>query len=726
MILKNYQQDAICRLANAFERCLNSDSKDICVYESPTGSGKTVTCAHLLKAVVQKKISPRPISVIWVSVRKLHAQSKHKLEKIYQNNMVLECSEFDDLEDNEIHENEIWFVNWESINKINNSIIIRENENEKYLEKIIQNTKKNGRYIILVIDESHHTATSQRSTDLIKQIDPKITLEVSATPEQKGNATELVRTHINRVKEEEMIKNQIIINPKIDQGVVNDKSTTELVIEHSVKKQKTLKEMYEKEGVDINPLILVQLPDSRAGVIDKMDEIIDAYRKYGITEESNRLAKWLSEEKSPDLEHIAKNDNKIDVLVFKQAIAVGWDCPRASILVVFRETKSMTFTIQVIGRIMRMPQQKHYIENPELNYGYIFTNLERIELATEYVKDYASTHNLERDNSKYRPIKLLSTYIKRPRERTRLSGKFLNMFYEAAVETDLAGSINQNVDRITSRLIVDGKIDDIDVKTSITAGEFKSNISDIEIQRSFDLFVMDACRPFAPFDSSDRLKTTLYNWLYENFKIEKLSAEAQIKIIASENIMQFYNTIHIAKEKYKSEINKNNLDVRKSESKIWEVPLEQSISNAKDYGYKKSIMKPGVVQIDSDVEKDFLDAIDASEKVVWWYKNGKREVKYFAIPYEDNFGLKWAFYVDFIIKFKNGTIGVFDTKSGTTAASSKNKAEALIRYIRENNTRERPLMGGIIIPTDYGWAYNANELYEYNPNDLSEWTKLDI
>ena len=58
----------------------------------------------------------------------------------------------------------------------------------------------------------------------------------------------------------------------------------------------------------------------------------------------------------------AKNENEVEVMILKQAIALGWDCPRAQILVLFRDWKSITFSIQTVGRIMRMPEIKkgHY------------------------------------------------------------------------------------------------------------------------------------------------------------------------------------------------------------------------------------------------------------------------------------------------------------------------------------------------------------------------------
>ena len=729
MILKNYQEESICKLKCAFENCFNSESNDICVFQAPTGSGKTVTCAHLLKIIIQERISPKPLSFIWVSVRKLHIQSKDKLIRIYQDSQILECSEFNDLQENVIQENEIWFVNWESINKINNNIIIQENEDEKYLKKIIENTKQEGRNVVLIIDESHHTANSERSLELINIIEPKLTMEISATPTLKENCTALVKTRIDDVKHEEMIKNQVLINSKIDKNVINNQSATSLVIKHSIKKQKQLKELYKKEGVSINPLILVQLPDRRAGILDKTEEIISEYEKYGKTVDKNNLAIWMSETKSNNLEGIVDNDNVIDVLLFKQAIALGWDCPRAAILVIFRETKNLDFTIQILGRIMRMPEQKHYVNNLELNYGYVFTNLEKINLVEEYVKDYASKYHLERNDKLYDIVELPSTYLKRQRERTRLSGKFTKLFTIAAKENDLENEIRKNptIEKIIRPIIVDGIIENIDKSISIVGkNNLELSISESEIQRLFDLFILDACKPFAPFDSGDRLKTALYNWLYDKFRIEKFSALAQINILAEKNIELFLSTIQLAKEKYKKDVINNISNIRDHiEINPWEIPIEQSITSAEN-NYINSIMNPQYVQIASEVERKFIDKLDKSDNVKWWYKNGQNEIKYFAIPYVDEFGLEWSFYIDFIIRFKDGTIGIFDTKSGNTANNAKYKAEALAKYIKKHTTKNRPLIGGIIVPIDYGWRYNDNDIYEYNPNDLSNWKILNL
>jgi len=376
--LKNYQTEAIGNLKDTVEKLLRSSEREICIFQAPTGSGKTIMVSELLKKLVKDRKDDLKFSFVWVSVRMLHEQSKEKLENYYEDDRLIQCSYFEDLEDTKIGENEILFINWHSINKRDINIYVRENEQDNNLNSIIQNTKEDGREIILVIDESHHTASSEKSKELIEVIGPKVTLEVSATPHLKENIGGWAKVNLSDVKAEEMIKSEIAVNPEFMGLKLGSKSSDELVIEQALKKREELAKLYEKEGSDINPLILVQLPDQKSNLINKKDDVLKILKdKFKITEENGKLAVWLSEEKTDTLANVEKRDNEVEFLVFKQAPALGWDCPRASILVIFRESKSFTFTIQTIGRIMRMPELKYYGE-PELNKGFVYTNLPSI------------------------------------------------------------------------------------------------------------------------------------------------------------------------------------------------------------------------------------------------------------------------------------------------------------------------------------------------------------
>ena len=721
--LKDYQQQAIEGLHSKIEKSLRSSENEVVIFQSPTGSGKTLMVSELLKELVSKREDDKKFSFVWVTVRMLHEQSKEKLEKYYEDDRLLKCSYFEDLEDRKIGGNEILFINWSSINKKDLNNFIRENEQDNNLNSVIKNTKDDGRTIILIIDESHHTASSEKSKELIEIISPKITLEVSATPHLTDNISEIERVRLADVKEEEMIKSAISVNPEFLGLKIGKQSADELVIEEALKKRKELVKIYATERAKINPFMLIQLPDNRAGLMSKKEEVVRILEKKGVTEKNGKLKVWLSEEKSENLKDIEKNNDEVEVLIFKQAIALGWDCPRASILVIFRESKSFDFTIQTIGRIMRMPELKYYSKEPALNDGYIFTNLENVVITEEYAKDYITIYEAKRDSKIYSDISLYSIHLKRQRERTRLSGEFVKIFGKIASENNLAKTVNLKPSKIINPIIADGRIVDIDKPGQIEhKGAIKISLSEKELQDRFDKFIVQNCTPYAPADSSDRMKTALYQFFNQKFKFEKYDPKVQKIILGQENIQPFIDVINLAKENYKQEVVERVSEKRElQETPKWEVPIVISYnSRYKAEAQPLSAIKPFYTAKLSEPERLFIDTLNQSKNVRWWYKNGESEIKYFAVLRNDNM----AFYPDFIVQFRDGQVGIFDTKSGRTAETSdaKPRAEALYKYLKT----DKRLCGGIVINMNGTWRYNDNKEYQYDENDLSSWKILKI
>jgi type III restriction enzyme len=725
--LRNYQREAVESLKETVEKLLKSSERKVCIFQSPTGSGKTLMASELLKTLARNRKDDKKFSFIWISVRMLHEQSKEKLEKYYEDDRILQCSYFEDLIDKKIGENEILFINWHSINKKEINIYVRENEEENNLNNIIENTKEEGREIILIIDESHHTASSEKSKELIEVIGPKVTIEVSATPQLKEDIGGWVTVNLSDVKAEEMIKSEISVNPEFLDITVGTKSSDELVIGQALKKRKELSKLYQKEGSNINPLVLIQLPDQKSNLINKKDDVLKILKdKFDITEQNGKLAVWLSEEKTDTLVNVEKDDNEVEVLVFKQAIALGWDCPRASILVIFRESRSFTFTIQTIGRIMRMPELQYYSE-PELNKGFVFTNLPNIEITEDYAKDYVTVYEAKRDNKLYKESILPSIYLKRQRERTRLSGEFAKIFMKIAEEMNLKGRITVTPSKVVSPIIADGKIVDIDKPGPIEKkGTIEVQLNLGELQQKFDNFISQNCTPYAPADSSDRMKTALYQFFTQKFKMEKFDPQVQRIILGKENVQAFVDAINLAKERYKQEVIEQIGEKRElQEVSEWEVPIIVSYNSRYEREEKiKSIMKPFYTKKPSEPEKLFIGLLESSEKVKWWFKNGESEIKYFAVLRTDG----WAFYPDFIVKFDDESIGIFDTKSGRTAETSDAgpRAEGLQKYIKEQKKKGKKLWGGIVIFVNGSWRYNDNEVYNYDENNLGSWKLLQF
>ena len=105
--------------------------------------------------------------------------------------------------------------------------------------------------------------------------------------------------------------------------------------------------------------------------------------------------------------------------------------------------------------------------------------------------------------------------------------------------------------------------------------------------------------------------------------------------------------------------------------------------------------QPCYLRIDSKIEKDFIEYLEQSEKIIWWWQNGGEHMQV-------NFGIKYGkestFQPDFLVLFTDGKLGIFDTKaSGNREDENKFKNEALQKYIKEENQKGKNLFGGLII-----------------------------
>lgn len=728
---KNYQEKAIVKLKREVNELLDIDSNKICIFKSPTGSGKTLMMAEFLKRLIDSRIDGKKISFIWIAVNKLHDQSRNNLKKYYdQFGVGIKCSYFEDLDDRKIAENEILFLNWASINKKDN-LYIRTNERDNNLSSVIARTKDEGRIIVLVIDESHHTASSEKSRELIRDIGPKVTIEVSATPQIQDNDA-IVRVDLNDVKEEEMIKKEISINPGFEHYIIDkkksDKTADEIVLESALKKRIELRKKLEAEGSSVNPLLLIQLPDAKQGIADKKDDVLAMLKKFGYTTDNRRLAVYLSDKDNKiNLENIEKNENEIEVMIFKQAIALGWDCPRASILVLFRQWReeNIEFSIQTLGRIMRMPEQRHYIDSA-LNIGYVFTSLQDINIAQDISKDYITTFTGCRIDG-YKDINLVSYHSKRFREETRLSSDFVPMFLEAAKIKNLKSKFSTKHSILSTKMIASGRV--IDADKEFVGIEKKGTLdipkNEVELQNTFDMFVRDHLEPFAPEQRSiKRINDSIYAF-FDAKRNEDDWPKIQAIVLAEENRQAFIDTINAAKELYQEYVGKGKSELIQNEE-LWNIPktINYNLLYAKRE-YKKSVIQPYYSNEDSDLERDFISYIDKSKNIDWWFKNGKSDATYFAVPHMED-GLKKPFYVDFIIKLKDGRIGLFDTKGEIFARTAKSRAEGLAQYIAHENKKGKDMFGGIVLSDRDSWRYNDNKEYEYNPEDLKAWKYLEI
>ena len=354
MNLMKFQLNAIRELLIAMEE----NGREI-VLKSPTGSGKTIMLTHFMSEYV--KGHARTVFV-WLTPGKgnLEEQSKRKMDLYIHNASTKLLS---DVMTGGFCENDCCFINWEKLTKKGNNAL-KDSERTNFLEWI-EKAHNAGLEFKVIIDESHQNFT-EKSDAIVQLFKTDKIIRCSATPLIDKSA-KLIEISEADVIAEGLIKKLLVINGDFPNEIEAD-NPTEYLLEKAFKKQNDLTSVFAVRGLNVNPLIVVQLPNNSEALLDS---VISWFKSQHISIENGTLAVWLSD-RHDNLEKIEKNDGKQIAVIIKQAVATGWDCPRAHILVKLREGMDETFKIQTIGRILRMPEAHHY-KNDLLDSCYLYT-----------------------------------------------------------------------------------------------------------------------------------------------------------------------------------------------------------------------------------------------------------------------------------------------------------------------------------------------------------------
>ena len=443
----DYQTKAVDELVEKCAKLLQSGGeRRKLVFKAPTGAGKTVMASLLLERLAAElpQLGRGEPAFVWIAPNQLHEQSCLSMRKFFSETMRLAPKFFEELDrssDAWLKPDEILFVNWQSINKDTN-VATREDERGASLYDISRRTREeHGAPIIAIIDEEHLFAggkAATQSNEVLSRLRPRVEIRISATPVTVPD--ELVNVPRSDVVAAQMIKEGITINPRLPNDEGYGAEIT--LLRAALKKREELKAAYAREGTDINPLLLIQFPNDTSEKLSQEEETLrESLEKYlealpGITTGNGRLAVWLSGE-ARNLEGIDKTDSIVDALIFKQAIAMGWDCPRAAVLLIFRDMKSVTFTMQTVGRILRMPEQRHYAE-AALNRGYVYTNLarDRIEIVRDDIDYFKEPPIKARRRDGIDNVRLTSESASRPSQvgHNRLGSDFYRMLLDVTGE----------------------------------------------------------------------------------------------------------------------------------------------------------------------------------------------------------------------------------------------------------------------------------------------------
>lgn len=419
--LKDYQDEAVrdvlANLRKARKRWRDDGDRYSFSLTAVTGAGKTVMAAAAFEALFHGddnydfEADPGAV-VIWFSDDpSLNEQTRFRLmessDRLNHSDLVVVQNTFNR---EKFEPGKVYFLNTQKLGK--KSLLVRgfepDEDNPAFPEMrpdlrshtiwdTIQNTIEDPYLTLyLVLDEAHRgmgsdTTSKDKSTIVKRLINGAgsvpaipIVLGISATVERfnaamaEAQGRDPLRNIVvdsAKVQESGLLKDTIILDipdevGKFDTVLVRRatakiKESSEAWAEYS--RQQDSKEI-------VNPLMVLQVPNTpdpneigRAidTIFQQWPELTEEAFAHVFGEHSTQtFGRHTVPYISP--EHV-QDSHWVRVLIAKDAISTGWDCPRAEVLVSFRPAKDRTHITQLMGRMVRTPLARRIPGNDQLN-----------------------------------------------------------------------------------------------------------------------------------------------------------------------------------------------------------------------------------------------------------------------------------------------------------------------------------------------------------------------
>ncbi len=731
------------------------DNKKL-ILQSPTGSGKTV----LVTKFIVDYLDENPNTVFfWLcpGAGSLQDQSRSVFENfttgIYTGDIYDFISEYSP-------EGKIYFVNWDKINKSTN-VVLKEGEEKNLYEKVMECRIKCIDFF-MIVDEEH---LNKKASELYEGIlDPLHILRISATTKTTDGHMEIISD--DEVISAGLITSGISINEDLSiQAIINDNYVDDLLLlQMADEKRKQIQREYEERNLNIRPLVLIQFPNGSAEWIERIKA---ALANMGYTEQNGLVTSWFSGDHPDSPEELRKLNGKYAFLLFKQAIATGWDCPRAKILVKLREGTTETFDIQTIGRIRRMPERRHY-NSEVLDHCYVYTLDEKFTegLTSSITDSFYLSRYMRKTN--FSNITLKREYLTESDRQAVDEEKVVKAFRKKLIQEcdlDQNGFLSRQELELTKGFTFGTKL-----KTRAVQGIVRTTRDITKLQATFcgeheinlhdDGFVIrDAKRKIAQAIGIDenisskalailfngaRLKvpygkgyqTSLDLFSEEDNELDKLYKV--IKDLGNREYNAFLvNNWEILADMLKN-IDKSDIELSDTPTEIsdWSIPRLQDYKKHRNANQGKLLKKNMFDGYTTDIlvqpnrslpEIYFEQWCEINPKVQWLYKNGDKGKDYFTIVYTAAFR-RYNFYPDYIIQLDNGDLWIIEVKGGADAAgnslnidtNAKDKLEALKLYAENHQNINWGFVRNIGIK-----LYISTSDWDENMNNNNVWKPIE-
>lgn len=689
--LKKFQIDTVNKLLDA----TSIGTKKEILVQAPTGSGKTIILLSYIEEYFKEN---KNVLFVWLTPGKgdLEEQSRNKMLKFLPHHKTLNIQ---DVLLQGFEEKSTTFINWETITKKGNNAL-KEAERKNLYERIHE-AHNSGYKFIVIVDEEHLNKTV-KAESIIEYMNPDYIIRVSATTKTNKEAEFIA------IDELEVINSGLITRALyINENVSNDTTLSnehEYLLDLAIEKRKAIKNEYLKLGVQVNPLIIIQVPSKSDDLIKMIEKILE---EKGYDYIKQNLAIWLSDRKE-NIDNIEDNESHQAILIMKQAISTGWDCPRAKILVKLRDNMNEDFETQTIGRIRRMPQGHHY-DNVLLDNCYLYTFDEKYEQSVKQElgnSAYDTKTVFLKNEYKNFTLKKLTFDNNLDRFDERETFNILHNFYIDKYKLTSKKKDNKTIleangyvfkDTIDNYIVQD-KIVRINSNELENANRIKvqsivtTNKNGFELRHSINEIASKIGMRY------DRARLMLERMFWK----QKLFAKKFVDLTLTEFYAFVINNEGILKHDFLEAISQKTRQIKMNFEELkeidWHFPemdyIKYDPKMRDTTTYEKSIyLEYPNSTIKSKSERMFEYFCENNENIKWFYKNGEKSNDYFSIVYIDAVNRKWHFYPDFIVCDKDNKIWIIETKGGeNTEGESKNidikienKFESLKEYAKKYN-----------------------------------------
>jgi len=245
---------------------------------------------------------------------------------------------------------------------------------------------------VVVMDEGHKAYTTNAMKTLF-DFNPSFMLELSATPKDRlkdipsRHANWLVDVRGQALLREEMIK--LPINVKVKAGS-DWKDCLRESLEHLNVLQSHADKLRANTSRYIRPILLVQVERTGKDQREKTTIHSEAVREFllGLGVDKGEIAVKTSETNElndPENIDLLSPTCPVRVIITKQALQEGWDCPFAYILCALAANRNQNAMTQLVGRILRQPDARNTGDS-SLDECYVFCQHVKTKDVIEAIK----------------------------------------------------------------------------------------------------------------------------------------------------------------------------------------------------------------------------------------------------------------------------------------------------------------------------------------------------